>query len=119
MCWIFKTVRFYFKYIQDEKVFHNFLCKYSEISLPEDFEQVGLIIDKYKKLNKDSALSDDKVNERILVKNGTFSKEFDSIMDAVRYFENINIKLDRKFLNSRLKDGKSYKGYYFSYKIVK
>ena len=51
--------------------------------------------------------------------NGSFSKEFDSIIDTIRYFENINIKLDRKILNSRLKDGKLYKGYYFSYKIVK
>ena len=50
------------------------------------------------------------------MKNGSYSKEFDSIMDTIRYFENINITLDRKTLNSRLKDGKLYKGYYFLYK---
>lgn len=102
------------KYIQDEKVFQNFLCKYSEISLPEDFKQVGLIIDEYKKLNKDStsfqegATLVNKKNKGVLVNNGAFSKEFESIMDTVRYFENINIKLGacrlrRKILNSRLK----------------
>lgn len=107
------------KYIQDEKVFQNFLCKYSEMSLPKDFIQVGLIIDEYKKLNKYSAPSEDKVNKKnkgILVNNGSFSKEFNSIMDTIRYFENINIKLDRKTLNESLKDGKLYKGYYFLYK---
>lgn len=117
------------KYIQDEKVFHNFLCKYSEITLPEDFKQVGLIIDEYKKLNKDKDPNplrgyEEKINKKnksILVNNDTFSKQFNSIMDTIRYFENIDIILDRKTLNSRLKDGKLYKGYYFSYKyeIVK
>jgi hypothetical protein len=57
-----------------------------------------------------------KKNKGILVNNDTFSKEFDSIMDTIRYFENISIKLDRKILNTRLKDGKLYKGYYFTYK---
>lgn len=34
-------------------------------------------------------------------------------MDTVRYFKTLNIKLDRKILNTRLKDGKIYKGYFF------
>ena len=38
------------KYIKSEKVFHNFLCKYSDSSLPNDFGDIGLIIDEYKKL---------------------------------------------------------------------
>ena len=37
------------KYIKDEKVLHNFLCKYSEKTLPDNFEEVGLILDEYKK----------------------------------------------------------------------
>lgn len=41
------------KYIKNEKVFHHFLCKYSDKALPENFEEVGLIIDEYKKLKKD------------------------------------------------------------------
>lgn len=41
------------KYIKNEKVFHNFLCKYSDKALPENFEQIGLIIDEYKKLKVD------------------------------------------------------------------
>lgn len=47
------------KYIKDEKIFHNFLCRYSENTLPDNFEEVGLIIDEYKKLkdNKDLVLS--------------------------------------------------------------
>jgi len=37
------------KYIKNGKVFHNFLCKYSDKALPYNFEEVGLIIDDYKK----------------------------------------------------------------------
>ena len=36
-------------------------------------------------------------------------------MDLIRYFETLGINLDRKTLNIRLKDGKKYKGYHFSY----
>ena len=43
-------------------------------------------------------------------------KEFDSITEAIKHFDNLNIKLDRKTFNLRLKDGKIYKGYYFTYK---
>jgi hypothetical protein len=35
------------KYIKNGKVFHNFLCKYSNKALPNNFEEVGLIIDEY------------------------------------------------------------------------
>jgi GIY-YIG catalytic domain len=42
------------KYIKNEKVFHNFLCKYSDKTLPYNFEEVGLIIDEYKKLKIDT-----------------------------------------------------------------
>ena len=42
------------KYIKNEKVFHHFLCKYSDKVLPENFEEVGLIIDEYKKLKIDT-----------------------------------------------------------------
>ena len=44
------------KYIKNEKVFHNFLCKYSNNVLPDNFEEVGLIIDEYKKLKVDTNL---------------------------------------------------------------
>jgi hypothetical protein len=37
-------------------------------------------------------------------------------MVTVKYFDALNIKLDRKTLNNRLKDGKIYKDYYFAYK---
>ena len=37
-------------------------------------------------------------------------------MDLIRYFETLDLKLDRKTLNLRLIDGKIYKGYYFAYK---
>ena len=42
------------KYIKKEKIFHNFFCKYSDSTLPIDFEKIGLIIDEYKKLKVDS-----------------------------------------------------------------
>jgi len=108
------------KYIKSEKVFHHFLCKYSNKVLPENFEEVGLIIDEYKKLKIDAdSLKVNKKNKPILVKGeNSFAveKEFESIMDTVKYFETLNIKLDRKTLNTRLKDGKIYKGYFFTYK---
>jgi len=52
------------KYIKDEKVFHNFLCKYSENALPDNFEEVGLIIDEYKKLKVDTDLDSLKINKK-------------------------------------------------------
>ena len=102
------------KYIKNEKVFHNFLCKYSKKFMPVYFEEVGLIIDEYKKLKVNSnSLRVNKKNKRILVKGENFEKRFESIMDSIRYFETLGIKLDRKTLNIRLKEGKEYKGYFF------
>lgn len=107
------------KYIKNEKVFHNFLCKYSDNILPDNFEEVGLIIDEYKKLKVDTDLNSLKVNrykKPVLVKGENFEKEFESITDTIKYFDTLNIKLDRKTLYFHLKDGKKYKDYYFSYK---
>lgn len=107
------------KYIKNEKVFHNFLCKYSENTLPDNFEEVGLIIDEYKKLKVNTDLDSLKINKKnkpILVKGKNFEKEFESITDTIKYFDTLNIKLDRKSLNLCLKDGKTYKDYYFTYK---
>lgn len=59
------------KYIKNEKVFYNFLCKYSDKVLPDNFEEVGLIIDEYKKLKVDANSDSLKVNRKnkpILVK---------------------------------------------------
>ena len=36
-------------------MFHNFLCKYSDKALPNNFEEVGLIIDEYKKEENSAA----------------------------------------------------------------
>lgn len=43
------------RYIKMGKVFHNFLCRYSDKALPENFEQVGLIIDEHLKLKVDKS----------------------------------------------------------------
>jgi hypothetical protein len=107
------------KYIKIEKVFHNFLCKYSNKDLPVNFEEIGLIIDEYKKFKEDTSLDSFKVNIKnkpILVKGDNFEKEFVSITDTINYFNSLNIKLDRKTLNLHLKNKKLYKNYYFSYK---
>jgi hypothetical protein len=106
------------KYIKKEKVFHNFLCKYSDSNLPNDFEVVGLLIDEYKKLKVNSDSDSLKLLKKIkpvLIKGLNFEKRFESITDSIKYFETLGIKLDRKTLYIRLKDGKKYKGYYFSY----
>ena len=55
-------------------------------------------------------------NKPILVKGENFEKEFESITDTIKYFDTLNIKLDRKTLYLSLKDGKKYKDYSFSYK---
>jgi hypothetical protein len=106
------------KYINNEKVFHNFLCKYSNKVLPDNFEEVGLIIDEYQKLKIDTDLDlkTNRKNKPILVKGENFQKEFESITDTIKFFNRLNIKLDRKALYLRLKDGKIYKDYYFAYK---
>jgi len=141
------------KYINNEKIFHNFLCKYSNKVLPDNFEEVGLIIDEYMKLKVDTELDLLKVNKKnkailvflspdrkikmtpikkrrgppfffyglrspgaILVKGESFEKEFESITDTIKFFNTLNVKLDRKALYLRLKDGKIYKDYYFAYK---
>ncbi len=115
------------KYIKREKVFHNFLCKYSNKALPDDFEKVGLILDEYKKISAKTSLNSLKVNRKnrpIIVKGNIFDaelgkfvhqKEFKSIIDTIRFFNSLNLKLDRKTLYIRLKDGKEYKSYTFAY----
>ena len=107
------------KYIKNEKVFHNFLCKYSNKILPDNFVEVGIIIDEFKNLKVDTDLDSLKINRKnkpIFVKGENFEKEFESITDTIKYFDTLNIKLDRKTLYLRLKDGKIYKDYYFAYK---
>ena len=52
------------KYIKIEKVFHNFLCKYSNKALPSNFEEVSLIIDEYKKLKVNKSLDSLKINKK-------------------------------------------------------
>ena len=102
------------KYIKNGKEFHNFLCKYYDKNLPD--EKIGLIINEYKN-TKNDLLKINKKNKPILVKGiGGFEKQFESIKETITYFDSINIKLDRKNLYLHLKEGKSYKGYYFSYK---
>lgn len=107
------------KYIKNEKVFYNFLCKYSDRVLPDNFEEVGLIMDEYKKLKVDAdseSLKVNRKNKHIVVKGKNFEKEFESITDTIKYFFTLDIKLDRKTLYLRLKDGKIYKDYKFAYK---
>jgi len=107
------------KYIKIEKEFHHFLCKYSDNTKPDNFEEVGLIIDEYKKLWNHELVIIPKVNKknkRVLVKGPDFEKEFETITDTIKYFESIGIKLDRKYLNIKLKSGEPYKGYSFYFK---
>ena len=107
------------KYIKIEKEFHHFLCKYSDSTKPDNFEEVGLIIDEYKKLWKQELVDIPKVNKKnrpVLVKGPDLKKEFETITDTIKYFESIGIKLDRKYLTIKLKNGEPYKGYYFYFK---
>jgi hypothetical protein len=57
-------------------VFHHFLCKYSDKVLPDNFEEVGLIINEYKKLKTDTDLLkvNKKKNKPILVKGQNLEK---------------------------------------------
>lgn len=98
------------KYVKNKKVFHSFLCKYSDKALPENFEEIGLIIDEYKKSKIEINLVEEvnKKNKPVLVKGENFKKEFESITATVKYFKDINKILNKKVLNKRLKDGKIY-----------
>ena len=103
------------RYIKNEKVFHNFLCKHSNRFIP--IPEIELIIDEYKKLKVDiDILNINKKNKTLLVKGENFEMEFDSIMDTARYFKSIGIILVIKTLNMKINKGKQYKGYLFSYK---
>lgn len=57
-----------------------------------------------------------KYRKPVVVKGLDFEKEFESISDTMKYFKGIGIQLDRKYLYTKMKDGTSYKGYYFYYK---
>ena len=63
-----------------------------------------------------NSLKVNRKNKPLLIKGLNFEQEFESIMDAIKFFDNLGIKLDRKTLYLRLKDGKIYKNYYFYYK---
>lgn len=104
------------KYIKNEKVFYNLLCKYSDKAFSSNLEKLGLIIDEYKKLKTDAdALKVNRKNKPLLVKGENFEKEFEKIMDTIKYFDSLSIKLDRKTLNICLKHGKIYKDYIFAF----
>ena len=105
------------KYIQTEKEFYKFLCKYSNKNLPDNFEEIGLIMDEYKQTIAYSDVDLAKKNKPVLVKSENYNNKFDSITSTIEYFDSINVKLDRKTLYLRLKDGKPYKGYYFGHKL--
>lgn len=103
------------RYIKNDKVFHNFLCKHSDefISIPE----LELIKDEYQKTKVDlDTLNINNKNKPLLVTGVNFEMEFESIIDTVRYFKNIDIVLDRKTLNTKINKGEEYKGYLFTYK---
>lgn len=70
-------------------MFHNFICKYSDKALPNNLEEVGWIIDEYKKAggtlkivpqSRNDSLIVNKKNKPILVRGHKFEKEFESIM---------------------------------------
>lgn len=106
------------KYIKNGKEFHNFICKYNEKALPDNFEEIGLIIDEHKKYqDRSDLLILNKKNKPVLVKGNNFEKEFASITNTIEFFKAIKIKLDRKALFLSLKNGKPYKGYNFYYNI--
>lgn len=97
-------------------MFYNLLCKYSDKAFSSNLEKLGLIIDEYKKLKTDAdALKVNRKNKPLLVKGENFEKEFEKIMDTIKYFDSLSIKLDRKTLNICLKHGKIYKDYIFAF----
>ncbi len=59
------------RYIKNDKVFHNFLCKHSDKFIP--IAEIGLIIDEYKKLKVDiDTLNLNNKNKSLLVKGENF-----------------------------------------------
>lgn len=69
------------RYIKMGKVFHNFVCKYSDIALPDNFEQVGLIMEEHLKLKvkKDDSSKVNRKNKSVSVK-GEISKKISKVL---------------------------------------
>lgn len=70
------------RYINMGKVFHNFVCKYSDVTLPDNFEQVGLIMEEHLKLsiNKEdrsgaATLRPNRKNKSVSVKGGAMLRQ--------------------------------------------
>jgi hypothetical protein len=79
---------------------------------------MSLLIEEYKKNKRDSSIKPANLkNKSILIISchDNTERTFLSIMDTIRYYETLGIKLDRKTLYIRLRDGKEYKGFYFKY----
>jgi hypothetical protein len=64
-------------------------------------------------INKNDSSKVNRKIKSVSVKGADFERDFESITDTLNYFEVLNIKLDRKTLYLRLKDGKIYKGFFF------
>jgi hypothetical protein len=115
------------KYIKEGKPFKGFIGKFYEKTLLDSSVSLWLdhLIKEYERNVKQlSVLAEippiNKKNKALVVKslrlNNDEIKTFDSIMNAVRYFDSLDIKLDRKSLNVALETGKPYKDYTFQYK---
>lgn len=89
------------KRISQAREFHNFLCKYQENSLPNNFfyENIDLLIEEYKnKVVVEPKELEYKKNKVITVKiiSEQCEKIFFSITDTIKYCETLGIKIDRK-----------------------
>lgn len=115
------------KYIKEGKPFNGFIGKFYEKTLLDSSVSLWLdnLIKEYERSVKQLSGLDEippinKKNKALVVKslrlNNDEIKTFDSIMNTVRYFDSLDIKLDRKSLNVALETGKPYKDYTFQYK---
>lgn len=115
------------KYIKEEKPFYGFIGKFYEKTLLDSSVSLWLdnLIKEYERNVKELSGIDkippiNKKNKGLVVKsiNNDEIKSFDSILNAVRHFDTLGIKLDRKSLNVCIETGKPYKGYIFQYKGI-
>ena len=108
------------KRIKEGREFHGFFCKYQEKSLAAnfDYEKLDLLMEQY----KNKVVVEPKINKSnigLVVKSisDNSNKIFFSIMETVRHYETIGIKLDRISINRNLVKAGVYKGLTFEYVI--
>lgn len=109
------------KHIKAGTPFHGFYGTFKDESLPTNFDyaKIDLLIEEHKSKVVEIQPVINKKNKGIIVRSTDSVKEFNSIMEGVRHYETLGIKLDRKSINVSIEKGTKHKGLNFEYSAGK